>query len=87
MRIALEDRESLENLKVLERVRGESATDLVRLALRWAAQRVTAEEMDAVGKFQREQDEDGPDMMELQGVFEVEGLLGDSDLRNDKEAQ
>ena len=69
MRIALEDRESLENLRVLEKVHNESATDLVRLALRWAAQRVVKEELEKVGKFQREMDDiEGPDMMILQGL-------------------
>lgn len=73
MRIALEDRETLENLKVLEMLRGETPTDLVRLALRWAAERVTAEELEKVGQFQRELEaEDGPDMMVLQGI-EIEG--------------
>ena len=69
MRIALEDRESLENLKVLEMLREQTPTELVRLALRWAAERVTAEELEKVGYFQREQDsEEGPDMMVLQGI-------------------
>jgi hypothetical protein len=68
MRIAIEDKESLENLKVLEKVRSESPTELVRLALRLAAQQVIAEELEKIGAFQREMDTDlEPDMMQLQG--------------------
>lgn len=70
MRIAIEDRESLENLEVLRLVREETPTELVRLALRWAAERVTSEEREKVARFQEENEDDGHDMLVLQGLAE-----------------
>jgi hypothetical protein len=53
----------------MELLRGETPTELVRLALRWAAERMTTEELQKVGQFQRDFDaEEGPDMMLLQGI-------------------
>ena len=70
MRIAIEDKESLENLEILRLVHSESPTELVRIALRWAAQRVATEEREKVARFQQEQADDGLDLLVLQGLDE-----------------